>query len=97
MVFVKIHNNFIEFLYSFYLQTHVNRIDSGQYFTSFAFVYVVYILLHSKSLSKAANNKIDKTKVLKCMFMIFNIFLKSKINISLCTDLIFTYRLFIWC
>ena len=28
--------------------------------------------------------------VLKCMLMIFNALLKSKINISLCTDLILT-------
>ena len=32
---------------------------------------------------------------LKCLFSTFNILLESKINISLCTDLIFTDHLFI--
>ena len=30
-----------------------------------------------------------------CMFLTFNILLESKINISLCTDLIYTDNLFI--
>ena len=65
----------------------MNGIDSGQYFTSFTLVYVVYILLYSKPCLKRPLIT-DKTKVLKCMFMIFNILLKLKINISFCTDLI---------
>ena len=39
-------------------------------------------------------NPLNVLAQLKCMFLTFNILIESKINISLCTDLIFTYHLF---
>ena len=63
---------------------------------------ILNVKVHLKTRSRNVNiQKIDKTQILmtndslKCLISTFNIFLESKINISLCTDLIFTDHLFI--
>ena len=64
-------------------------------FRVFSFIKHIFGACKRNLMSQGEVSFKHPTYMLKCMSMIFNILLNSKVNILLCTDLIFTAHLFI--